>query len=190
MRDGRPRKQAIHDAVATVAQLDGLESVPGGTRLVDPQHAFEPEWAPTVDVIRALRDHGDLPTFGAPREADRLAWATRLLVRLEPSAGPPGSLAGDVRDESNTVVQSSAGCVDLSPVTVGLESTVRLSSFSTVWIEAPVPAQLTVRLVSLVDGSLGEPLVIAASGAQRLRVGVDRTSALVTFTAPTLRLCG
>jgi hypothetical protein len=185
-----PRKQAIHDAVAAVSQLDGLDRVPGGTRLVDPDHAFEPEWAPTVDVIRALRDNGDLPTFDPPLEADRLAWATRLLVRVEPSAGTPGSLTGEVRDEANVVVRAVNGCVELTPVVANAPSTIRLADTVTVWIEAPVPTELSVRLVSLVDGSLGEAGVVTLSGAQRLHVGVERTTALVTFTAPTLRLCG
>ncbi len=189
-RSWGPRKQAIRDAVAAVSQLDGLENVPGGTRLVDPQRAFEPEWAPTVDVIRALRDNGDLPTFDAPLEADRLAWATRLLVRPEPSAGGPGVLAGEVRDESNVVVQPDGGCVDLVAVTSGIESTVRLSGLATVWIEAPLPTPLEVRLVSSVDGSLGEAVVIDGLGVRRLHVGVERTTTLVTFAAPTLRMCG
>lgn len=186
-----PRKQAVHDAVAAVAQLDGLDRVPGGTRLADPQRAFEPEWAPTVDVIRALRDNGDLPTFDPPLEADRLAWATRLLVRLEPSAGAPRPLRGPVGAESNVVVRFSAdGCVDLTPVTGGVESTVRLVDTATVWIEARVPTELSVHLVSSVDGSLGEKRLLTTVGVQRLHVGVARTTALVTFTAPTLRLCG
>jgi hypothetical protein len=111
-------------------------------------------------------------------------------VRVEPSAGTPGSLTGEVRDEANVVVRAVNGCVELTPVVANAPSTIRLADTITVWIEAPVPTELSVRLVSLVDGSLGEAGVVTLSGAQRLHVGVERTTALVTFTAPTLRLCG
>ena len=188
-----PRKQAIRSAVATVAQLDGVDALPPGTRLVDPGRAFDPEWAPTVDVIRALRDHGDLPTFATPSEADRLTWATRLLVRIAEQPGPPGKILGGVRVDSDvtTTAIGDGGCVDLvASRATNRPPTVRLSDVDTVWIEATTPTKLTVRLVSLIDHTIGEPKQFDVFGAVRLHVGVAHTEALLAFDAPTLRLCG
>ena len=186
-----PRRQAIRDAVAAVSQLDGLDTVAPGTRLVDPQHAFEPEWAPTVDVVRALRDHGDLPSFAPRPEPDRLAWSTRLLLGVIPTAGAPVPLAAEVTGETNAVVRRGPdGCVDIRPTTAGTEAQVRVRGASNVWVDAPGLTRLRVNLSSVVDGTLGEDKLLDVVGVVRLKVAVARTDALVAFTAPTLRVCG
>ena len=186
-----PRKQAIRSAVATVAQLDGVDALAPGTRLVDPAGAFDPEWAPTVDVIRELRDHGDLPAFARPTEADRLAWSTRLLIRVVGPPGPPATFLGRVRVESDvTTTAIGDGCVDLASRATNRPPTVRLSDSDTTWIEAATPTRLTLRLVSLIDQTIGEPKQFDVFGAVRLHTGVAHTEALLAFDAPTLRVCG
>jgi hypothetical protein len=112
---GRPwgqRKQAIERAVATVITLPGVESLPPGTRIEDPQERFLPVWVAPVDVLLALRDHGDLPDFPPPTELERLEWGSMLLVTEAP-----------LPDTSGLVCRPDAGSIAVDvPLVVVLRS--------------------------------------------------------------------
>lgn len=188
-----PREQQIREAVLTVAQLDGLDAVPAGTRLVPLDgSAFEPEWAPTVDVIRALRDHGDLPHADPPSRLDRLSWSLALLVRTDAlRAGAPAPLPATVvvRGEGGTTVAPSGnGCVTATAGPTQTETRVTVSGATTLWL----------RSLQGGRGSLGlaEQAVRVESSGHEWNAGVSRLTlvpgadGILGVPAPTLDICG
>jgi hypothetical protein len=152
------RKQAIERAVATVTSLPGVEQVPGGTRLDDPQDRFEPEWVAPIEVLLALRDHGDLPDWAPPSEAERLEWGSVLLVR-EVAAAPATDCSTDV----------SSIAVD-RPLVVGVQSA--------------DGGTLTLRLVSRTTGDAGPVRQFALDPGQPLAVELGLAGVDASVDAP------
>jgi hypothetical protein len=166
------RKQVIERAVATVVALPGAEDLPPGTRIVDPQGRLEEPWIAPVDVLLALRDHGDLPDWGPPSEADRLEWGSAVFVHLVPA--PPVADAS-CRTDVTTVSVDEPRVVVLRAAEEG-EVELRLHSHDGITDAPPrrfpVPAGADVGLslgLGDVDAELVTPpgTVVCDAGAER-----------------------